>query len=543
MYIHRIKIKNFKSIYDELDLNFDDIKGFWRISGPVGAGKTSIGEAIIFGLFGTVYGKNNGDLISWGEKHSLIETWCTSKGKNIYIKREINTYGQSPIYVEIDGEELVFTNKKHAQQQLEKDYYDTTRASMEMLCIISFNNFRSITTMNTGDTKKFLDQVLGFYILTNYADICKDLKNQNLNKISETKNVINKLQSQINKLNEIFIDNYEDSDEKQLLSEIKEIEYNIGLYKNSKNREIKVLQDKFNSKKNEQTSLLTLGKSIKKEIDFIEKGICPTCGAPIDQSKLQEKKLERQKLLECYNDIIKELDAIQNELQQATNEYNTFIDSQNNIIKDKEKELIIIKESLKRTKITDNEINNIKKDLQKYTEDYNKYLLEDTDWNKLYNLLSTKIRAEILNSFIPHINQNIQKYSAELQQPYIINFDENFKCNIQLYGYKENIPLSSLSTGQLKIVDMIVILGILGTIINSSTINIMFLDELFSNLDDTLRNEMCKVLKENVNGIGTLFIVSHQYIDDHYFDGNINININSSDMFKKVSNIDIKKGS
>lgn len=543
MYIHRIKIKNFKSIYDELDLNFDDIKGFWRISGPVGAGKTSIGEAIIFGLFGTVYGKNNGDLISWGEKHSLIETWCTSKGKNIYIKREINTYGQSPIYVEIDGEELVFTNKKHAQQQLEKDYYDTTRASMEMLCIISFNNFRSITTMNTGDTKKFLDQVLGFYILTNYADICKDLKNQNLNKISETKNVINKLQSQINKLNEIFIDNYEDSDEKQLLSEIKEIEYNIGLYKNSKNREIKVLQDKFNSKKNEQTSLLTLGKSIKKEIDFIEKGICPTCGAHIDQSKLQEKKLERQKLLECYNDIIKELDAIQNELQQATNEYNTFIDSQNNIIKDKEKELIIIKESLKRTKITDNEINNIKKDLQKYTEDYNKYLLEDTDWNKLYNLLSTKIRAEILNSFIPHINQNIQKYSAELQQPYIINFDENFKCNIQLYGYKENIPLSSLSTGQLKIVDMIVILGILGTIINSSTINIMFLDELFSNLDDTLRNEMCKVLKENVNGIGTLFIVSHQYIDDHYFDGNINININSSDMFKKVSNIDIKKGS
>ena len=143
MYIQKIIINNFKSIYNPLEIDFNNTQGFWKISGPVGSGKTTIGEAVIFGLFGSINGKNNSDLISWGEKHSTIELWCTSKGHNLYIKRELNSYGQSPLYVEIDGEELVFTNKRDAQTQLEKEYYDTSRTALEMLCIISFNNFNN----------------------------------------------------------------------------------------------------------------------------------------------------------------------------------------------------------------------------------------------------------------------------------------------------------------------------------------------------------------------------------------------------------------
>ena len=97
MYIQKIKIENFKSIYDPIEIDFSIVNGFWKISGSVGAGKTSIGEAIIYGLFGSVGGKNQADLISWGRKHGMIEIWCTSKARNIYIKRELNSYGQSPI--------------------------------------------------------------------------------------------------------------------------------------------------------------------------------------------------------------------------------------------------------------------------------------------------------------------------------------------------------------------------------------------------------------------------------------------------------------
>ena len=144
--------------------------------GATGAGKTTIGDAIIYGLFGSVGGKNNGDLISWGEKHGEIEVWCESNGYSLYIKRELNKYGLSPIYAEVNGEELVFTNKRNAQKQLEEEYYDISRITLELLCIISFNNFKSIANLNTGDTKQFLDQVFGFYVLTNYTNICKDIK-------------------------------------------------------------------------------------------------------------------------------------------------------------------------------------------------------------------------------------------------------------------------------------------------------------------------------------------------------------------------------
>ena len=46
MKIHKIKIEKFKSIYDPLEIDFQQVKGFWQISGPVGSGKTTIGEAI-----------------------------------------------------------------------------------------------------------------------------------------------------------------------------------------------------------------------------------------------------------------------------------------------------------------------------------------------------------------------------------------------------------------------------------------------------------------------------------------------------------------
>ena len=190
MRVNSIKITNFKSIYDTLELNFNDIKGFWKISGSVGAGKTTIGEAIIFGLFGSISGKNNPDLISWGQKHGLVEINCISKGRLIYIKRELNAYGQSPMYVEVDGEELVFTNKRDAQSQLEQEYYDTSRTTLELLCIISFNNFKSLATLSMGDTKKFLDQVLGFQVLSEYTDSCKVLKSNNLSQMRQVQSSI-----------------------------------------------------------------------------------------------------------------------------------------------------------------------------------------------------------------------------------------------------------------------------------------------------------------------------------------------------------------
>lgn len=540
MIIQKIRIQNFKSIYDPVELDFNNIKGFWKISGAVGSGKTTIGEAIIFGLFGYVAGKNNASLISWGQKHSLIELWVTSKGRNIYIKREINSYGQSPIYVEVDGEEIVFTNKRDAQYQLETEYYDVTKVTMELLCIISFNNFKSLATLNSVDTKKFLDQVLGFYTLTQYADSCKYLKSIDYAKIKNITNDIAMINSQIDKLQELSNIELIEGDINETKSSIKVIENHIKEYKKTSKQETDEIINEINEKKSELGSLTSLGKNKKKEIDLIEKGTCPTCGAPIDQSQLNIKKEERKVLLEQYNNVNNDITHLNVLYSQKINESTKYIDLKNNEVISQKNMLSKLEEQARRLSININEIETLKSKINILESELSTCQQEDAEWSQLYDILSNEVRVKILESFIPILNKNILKYSTRLQQPYIIQFDSNFECSITICGYDNVIPISSLSTGQLKTVDMIIILGVLGTIMGSAKTNIMFLDELFSNLDPTLRNEMCMVLKENIDPDNTLFIISHQDLEDSYFDGYMYMKLKQYNQIEKRTNITIK---
>jgi DNA repair exonuclease SbcCD ATPase subunit len=540
MHINRIRIENFKSIYEPIELDFNNIKGFWKIAGSVGSGKTTIGEAIIYGLFGSVGGKNQADLISWGRKHGTIELWCTSKSNNIYIKRELNAYGQSPIYVEINGEELIFTNKRDAQSQLEQEYYDTSKTTLELLCIISFNNFKSLATLNSNDTKKFLDQVLGFSTLTEYTDICKRLRSDNLIRINQINSTIDKLDSQVRKLEEL-------SNTAVITGDIVSVKQEINslmVLKDQLEKEIKLeilgkkeQQQKLDKKK---TTLITLGKNKKKEIDFIEKGVCPTCGAPIDQSQLESKKQERLLLLEQYeaintqcNEICAELMSLDEKMTSINSEYKVKIDDAKIL-------LTRLEEQAKRIQINASEIEIIKQNISGNEKLLRELQKEDAEWEQLYNILSVQIRSKILQSFIPSLNNNILKYTQRLHLPYIIQFDSNFKCNISHYGMDREISISSLSTGQLKTVDMVTILGVLGTIIGSNGINILFLDELFSNLDNNLRGEMCAVLKESVDPNNTVFIISHTELEDKYFDGELHMKLEVSEQYEKHSKIFVK---
>lgn len=539
MYIEKIKIENFKSIYDPLELDFTNIKGLWKINGDVGSGKTTIGEAVIFGLFGSIKGKNNADLISWGKKHGLIEVWCRARNKSIYIKREINAYGMSPIYVEVDGEEVIFTNKRDAQSQLENEYYDISRVTVELLCIISFNNFKSLATLNTADTKKFLDQVLGFYILTQYGDVCKELRSENKQKINDIYNSIRNVQGQINKLKDIANMARIEGDLDQVKRDKKEcddkLEQITSEYKEAKELITNELEE-LNSK---LSSIKTLGANKKKEIDFIEKGTCPTCGAPIDQSQLEIKKKEREVLLENYNDINGKVIQKRGELGACANDYTL----QKNKINEKLTKINSLKykleEQARRQTINEDEIRNLENKVEEYNEEVMRYTQEDTEWEMLWQILSNDIRSKILSSFIPTLNENIIKYSQRLQQPYIISFDSSFKCSIKLCGMDQDIALSSLSTGQLKTVDMIIILGVLGTILGGESCNVMFLDELFSNLHSDLRNEMCGVLKDFISEDQTLFIISHYDLDDRYFDGSIKMRLERKNQYEQHSIINI----
>ena len=537
MYIKKIKIDKFKSFYEPFELDFDKIKGLWKVSGSVGSGKTTIGEAILFGLFGTIYGKNNGDLVSWGHDIAEIELWCKSNGRNIYIKRKISATGWSNIYVEIDGEELIFTNKRDAQKQLEEEYFDVSRVIMELLCIISFNNFKSLATLNPGETKRFLDQVLGFYILKQYADVCKQFRNENDKNLNEIELNISSISAQIKKLEEISNIELIEGNIEEITNKAKQINDKISECKKNYDAENLRISKLDADLRTEATKIKTLGTSKAKEIQFIEKGICPTCGASIDQSQLSIKKQEREILLEQYNIVSEKIKANSKESENNINKYNLEVTPLKEELESLKAQIVKLKEQAKRKNVNQKEIDILQAEKESYEKEYSDCEALSLSWERLQNVLSNDVRAKILESFIPALNKNIMKYATELHQPYIVNFDRQFKCSVNIAGYNNEIPISSLSTGQLKTVDMIIILGVLGTIIGSNSTNVIFLDELFSNLDGSLRNDMCSVLYNFISSNDTMFVISHQDLDDIYFNGTMKLHIDHKGQYEKHSSV------
>ena len=541
MRIQKIKLNNFKSIYGDFEMDFEkNIKGMWKIVGPVGSGKTTLGEAIIFGLFGTVKNKNNDSLISWGEKHALVELWCESKGKSIYIKREINSYGQSPTTVKVDGEDLVFTDKRDIQSQLENEYYDISRTTVELLCVISFNNFKSLASLNTQDSRKFLDNVLGFAALTKYVDAGKILRSENTLNINRLQSLIDQCNAQIRKINELtnleIIDGNIDVVKKDIEEDNKKVQQQKDIYEKTVRDARKVIEDSTA----ELARVKALGVNKSKEIEFIQKGTCPTCGAPIDQSMLPIKEQERDVLRKQYTQINERLQKEKLVPGDIRDKYDREVKPLREELEKNKALLIRLQEQAKRAKVNDGEIDRINEELKKYELELGDAQFEDQQWSLLIDLLANDVRSSILSSFIPVLNENIMKYSQRLRQRYIVQFDNQFKCQIKLPGTDEDIPISSLSTGQLKTVDMIIIMSILGTVMGSSSLNVVFLDELFSNMHSELRNEMSWMLRDDMKPDETIFIVSHYEINEGFFDGTIRINLESRGQYWEQSKIEIE---
>lgn len=539
--IEKLKINNFKSYYGELELNFEkDIKGMWKIVGPVGSGKTTIGEAIIYGLFGGVKNKNNDSLISWGEKHALVELWCVSKGKSIYIKREINSYGQSPTYVEVDGEELVYTDKRDIQYQLENDYYDVSRTTVELLCIISFGNFKSISSLSTQDARKFLDNVLGFAALTQYVDVSKTLRAENAAYIARIQSVINQCNAQIDKINELTNKEIIRGNVKIIKSNIDNLNEDLSKRKEEYEKSVRDARKVIEDSSAELASVKVLGVNKAKEIEFIKKGTCPTCGAPIDQSMLPTKEKELDILRKQYMSVSEKLNGEKLVPGNLKDEYMKVIAPLKEQLEENKAKLIRLQEQTKRSKVNEGEIDKIQKILDGHNEELSNAQFEDQQWNLLIDLLSTEIRSEILEAFIPVLNENIMKYTQRLRQPYLISFNNQFKCQIKLLGLDEEISINSLSTGQLKTVDMIVILSILGTVMGGNSLNVIFLDELFNNMHRELREEMCWLLRENMKEGDTIFTISHYEINEGFFDGTMTLHLEQIGQYKQQTHVEIQ---
>lgn len=553
MIIHQIKITNFKSIYGSQTFNFDNLKGLIKLSGPIGSGKTTLAEAILWGLYGTVKGQNNGQLVAWNTKACEIEIHLTSKNKEVRIVRNI----REPLIIEIDGKTLSASNKRNTQEILEDEIFDVPKLAVIKMCVISFSAFNSLASMNPGETKQFLDDIFGFKLFTDYNnEVIIERKNQqnesiklqsvyeeNLNQIENLKQ---KQATQTIQLKESLNVDELQNNRVELVNQgiaLKNKKADLKKEREQKDHEydlkIQVFKDKM-------TEAATLGRQAKNHYNTFKSGICPTCGQKIDQAHIDEYKNKMEEYAKIYRDNEAEKNKLEVEKQTTHDSYHEPMvkcDEDMDILR---KKISSIDAELKSYNDSVQLLNDNYEELISEYEEKSKQLKEELDkcdleiaeWNEMNELFTKTLRYNLLETLIPHINKSIQFFINKLDQSYKIEFDQEFKAHIFVDSFDKEIAYNNLSTGQRKSLDLAIIFGILQNVIASVNFNVFILDELFSNMDADTRNIMLTLLNESMDRNNSIFVINHAEMQDDYFKHKIRVTLQN----KKIVSASKKAG-
>ena len=539
MRIHNIKITNFRSLYGTHEFNFDELEGLIKLSGPIGAGKTSLGEAVVAALYGKVKDHTNPAMISWGTDTYELEMDLTSRGHEIHIIRN----PKKQLEVTVDGNLIAATGKNDMQTVLE-EYYDVPRLAVEKMCIINFNAFSSLASLSPYETKQFLDDIFGFKTFTEYNDEVILERKEEQSKLTGLQAVLQEtikqtgyLEDKRSKQQEELKNSVDvtglDKRREELINEGIELKRQSDS-KNAEASDIRAERDaKLNELRRKQTEAATLGKVQKDNYNKFKEGKCPTCGHDIDKNVIEQYKQK----MESYAADWKHYDS---DIKKIETEYTERLKSIETEIQD-------LRAQMNNLKVTisgiDQKINIYKNNLKLINENYddliNSYIkkredierqIADSDheiveWNELNDLFSKTLRYKLLDTLIPHINASIQYYMSKLDQGYKVIYDQEFKAHIYTDNIDGEISYKDLSTGQKKTLDMAIIFGILQNLIANVDFNIMFLDELFANLDTDARNVMLSVLTESLANERCVFVINHAEMADDFFNHKIRVRL------------------
>ena len=532
MYIKSIKITNFKSIYGTQEFDFTELDGLVKLSGIIGSGKTTLCEALLYGLFGNVAGHKIPNLVSWNEKCCEIEMDLISRNKDIHIIRN----SSMPLQVSVNDKLIAASSKRDTQAILEEELYDVPKLAIEKMCIISFSAFNSLASMNPGQTKQFLDEVFGFGTFTQYNNVVVDERKLQVNENTKLNAVYSDTQDQIEYLTNKKLKQQEELKNTIDIVGCNELRAQLVEKGKAKKEEFKRIKAESEQKVLEvvaekqkwydkKLECATLGKQEKDWYNTFKDGVCPTCGNEIGKDVIEEHKNKMLDYAKKYK-----------EYQNKENEIQLKIEKMNSEAKIKQDELKQDMEDLKK------QISNIDAQIQTYNNslallnenyddlisEYNNKLdklkkdievsdKEICEWNDMNELFTKTFRYNLLETLIPHINKSIAYFINKLDQNYSITYDQEFKPHIKIDTFDREISYKDLSTGQRKSLDLAIVFGILQNIIANVNFNLFCLDELFSNMDADSRNTMLALLNDSMAKDRTIFVINHAEMNDDYF--------------------------
>ena len=512
------------------------------VVGINGSGKSTMLDALCFALFGKPFRDINKPnlLNSINGKDCIVEVEFSIGNKEYKVIRGIkpNTFEifQDGVLVNQDAA------SRDYQEYLEKFILKLNYKSFTQIVILGSASFTPFMQLSAADRRAIIEDLLDIQIFSTMNALVKGRVTNNKDLTIAKKNEIALFEQKYNLKKEYQDKLNEDKDTKvkEYESEIQGCRETIRILCgeiDNLERQKQTYTD-ICSKIPENEKTLTTFKKVESKIEskisqvgtdrkFYEHNAdCPTCRQAITLefkerhlgdllskeqelvsglADLQAKILERESIIEQLRSDEQKLHTIRIEL--ATKQTGKAgLESTIAKLKKQIEDLNASEESADA-----NELVILQEQISTSQSDLRVLITEKAYYDAASTLLKdTGIKTKIIKQYLPVINKLVNKYLASLDFFVNFNLDESFKETIKS-RHRDDFSYHNFSEGEKQRIDMALMLTwrAIAKLKNSSSTNLLILDEVFdSSLDTSGTEELMKIL-HTLDGVN-LFVISHK---------------------------------
>jgi DNA repair exonuclease SbcCD ATPase subunit len=547
----KVRWKNFLST----GLNFTEINltksPNTLIIGNNGAGKSTILDALCFGLFGKPFRKINKPQLpnSINQADCVVEIEFSIGKKQYKVVRGIkpNTFEVYCNGILVDQD----AKAKDYQEHLEKFILKLNYKSFTQVVILGSASFVPFMQLSPADRRAIIEDLLDIQIFSSMNGVVKekmavikDTSTKNKYEMDLTSEKINFQKQSIEehrKHNDAEIEKKQkditDSEEqvKKLNKDIVLIQKHIDVL-NSKISDQMSMQKKSGKLVQLESKLESRLKKIEKEVGFYhDNSDCPTCKQGIEQefreqqiTTLNNTKVEVNDALTGIAKQIAEtsdrIDAIQKiiqHIQSHNNEivkHNSTITAVNNFIGKLQGEINELSNRKDNLEEENAKLKELKTELAALVAKQEELANEKQYYEFAGNLLKdTGIKTKIIRQYLPIMNKLINKYLTAMDFFVNFNINESFEETIKS-RHRDEFSYANFSEGEKMRIDLALLFTWrqIAKLKNSTNTNLLILDEVFdSSLDGVGTEEFLKLIHEMGNDTN-IFVISHK--GDQLFD-------------------------
>ena len=537
----KVRWKNFLSTgntFIEIDL---DRNSTTLIIGENGAGKSTVLDALCFGLFGKPFrGINKPQLLnSINMSECVVEIEFVIGTKKIKVVRGIR-----PNVFEIYINKKLYNqdaNQRDYQKYLEQQILKLNYRSFTQVVILGSSTFVPFMQLKARHRRDVVEDILDIQIFS----LMNMLLKQRLKGISENQRDVNynhDLTDEKIILQKKYIDDVKTNKDKLIeeknivMSGNEEVVFKkkADIDFHTKNNEELLLAIKDSTKVNKDFAKLKDIKSTLTEKKnnrgrmvkfFKDNNDCPACEQPLrNASKMVKSK---QKEVDKFTNALVELEQAlkvstlrQGEIGKITDrirENEVYIAKENSSVTELQKFNATLLAEINQLETGDvgetdlNELDKLKKHLTALKKQTTKLREDQTYAEAARSLLQdTGIKTKIIKQYLPIMNKLINTYLTSME--FYVNFtlNENFEETIKS-RYRDEFTYDSFSEGEKMRIDLSLLFTwrAIAKMKNSANTNLLMLDEIFdSSLDGAGTDEFLKIL--NTLGDENVFVISHK---------------------------------